>query len=118
MAELEVIESTMAHVFRLHGFRKRRRNWFRTTVGDQYQVINLQKSSWGGGDCFLNLGWDPEVPASGFRMENFCSVSLRADETDVIPSIQILRPDGLTTTEVAGINLLSQRCTFQCRRMT
>ena len=104
---LKAVESTLAGVFKLRDFRKRGRNWFRTTSGGQYQVINLQQSSWGGGNCYLNLGWDPELPVTGFRPEHQCRVTVRAEETDVIPPIQILRPDGVTTTEVSGINLLS-----------
>lgn len=104
---MKAIESTMASVFRLRGFRKRGRNWFRTTAEGQYQVVNLQKSSWGGGDCYLNLGWDPTQPANGFRPQYECCVSVRAEQIDVIPPIQVLRPDGVTTTEVSGISLLT-----------
>ncbi|GAB2763041.1 hypothetical protein GCM10027020_14180 [Nocardioides salsibiostraticola] len=96
----------MAGVFNLRGFRKRGRNWFRVTSEGQYQVVNLQKSAWGGGSCYLNLGWDPVVPGEGFRPESQCCLSLRAEQTDVIPSIPMLRPDGVTTIEVSGISLL------------
>ncbi len=104
---VEAIESTMADIFKVRGFRKQARNWFRTTTEGQYQVVNLQKSSWGGGNCYLNLGWDPVSPTNGFRPAHQCCLSLRAEQTDVIPSIQILRPDGITTTEVSGISLLT-----------
>ncbi|GAA4691328.1 DUF4304 domain-containing protein [Nocardioides conyzicola] len=56
----------MATVFKSRGFRKRGRNWFRTTSANQYQVVNLQKSSWGGGSRYLNLGWDPPCPTKDF----------------------------------------------------
>lgn len=107
MEGLEAIEVTMTNVLKPRGFRKRGRNWFRTTTASQYQVVNFQKSSWGGGNCYLNLGWDPDVPAKGFRAENQCCVTIRAERTDVIPPIQRVRPDGLTTTEFPGITLLS-----------
>ncbi|GAA4691321.1 hypothetical protein GCM10023349_02510 [Nocardioides conyzicola] len=31
---------------------------------------------------------------------------MRAEQADVIPSIQRIRPDGITTTEIPGISLL------------
>jgi len=116
VSEIEVIESSMSRVFKSRGFRKRGRNWFRGTSADEYQVVNLQMSSWGSGDCFLNLGWDPELPDTGFRRESQCCVSMRAEQTDVksmraeqtdvIPPILRVRPDGITTTELPGIVLL------------
>lgn len=107
MEEADAIEGSMARVFKEHGFRKRGRNWFRTTRADQYQVVNLQKSSWGGGDCYLNLGWDPVVPEKGFRPENQCCFRLRAEETGVIPPVAMQRPDGITTIDVPGVSLLA-----------
>ncbi|MDP3889666.1 MAG: DUF4304 domain-containing protein [Nocardioides sp.] len=107
MEGVEAIESSLATVFKLRGFRKRARNWFRTTSDGQYQVVNLQQSSWGGSDCYVNLGWDPVVPDKGFRPAHECCLSVRAEQTDVIPSIPIRRPDGVTTTEVPGISLLN-----------
>jgi Domain of unknown function (DUF4304) len=100
------MERTIAGLLKPRGFRKRGRNWFRTTSANEYQVVNLQKSSWGGGNCYLNLGWDPAVPAGEFRSENQCAVTLRAEDTDVIPPIDWVRPDGLTTLELPGISLL------------
>jgi hypothetical protein len=74
------------------GFRKRGLNWFLSTSGSDYQVVNHQRSSWGGG-CHLNLGWDPNVPARHFRPAHECLLSLRAEHTDVIPDIEWLRPE-------------------------
>lgn len=100
------IETTIAGSLKSRGFRKRGRNWFRTTSANEYQVVNLQKSSWGGGNCYLNLGWDHAVPAGEFRPENQCAVSLRAEDTDVIPPVERIRPDGVTALELPGISLL------------
>lgn len=102
----KTIEATFAPVLKQRGFRKRGRNWFRTTSTDEHQVVNLQKSSWGGGDCYLNLGWDPSVGRGEFRPENQCMLSLRAEHTDVISAIRRLRPDGVTEIELPGIRLL------------
>jgi len=102
----DVIEGAMAGIFKDRGFRKRGRNWFRTTRADQYQVVNLQRSSWGGGDCYLNLGWDPVVPEKGFRPENQCCFHVRAEQTGVIPPLVMQRPDGVTTIDVPGVSLL------------
>lgn len=100
------IETAFAAVLKARGFRKRGRNWFRTTSSGEYQVVNLQKSPWGSGSFYLNLGWDPAVAAGDFRSENFCTLSLRAEDTDVIPSIDFERPDGLAARDLPGIILL------------
>src|SRR4051812_19644535 len=71
----KLVESAFAGALKLRGFRKRGRNWFRTTSAGEYQVVNLQKSSWGSGDFDLNLGWDSSVPSGQFRSENFCLLS-------------------------------------------
>jgi hypothetical protein len=102
----KTIESAFAGVFKARGFRKRGSNWFRTTSTGEYQVINLQKSPWGGGGFYLNLGWDPSVAAGDFRSANFCTLSIRAEHTDVIPSIEVVRPDGLAARDLSGILLL------------
>lgn len=68
--------------------------------------MNLQRSSWGGGDCYLNLGWDPDVPVGQFRPAYRFLLTLRAEHTDVIPDIEWLRPDGETTIDLPGISLL------------
>ncbi len=36
-----MIESAFAVVLKARGFRKRGRNWFRTTLAGEYQVVNL-----------------------------------------------------------------------------
>jgi hypothetical protein len=100
-----MIESSFAGVFKARGFRKRGRNWFRTTCSGEYQVINLQKSPWGE-SFYLNLGWDPGVASGEFRSANFCIFGLRAETTDVIPSIDFVRPDGLAARDLPGIVLL------------
>jgi hypothetical protein len=102
----KAIEATLAGTLKSRGYRKRGRNWFRFS-GLDYQVVNLQKSSWGGGDCYLNLGWDPEVGPGDFRSENQCMRSLRAEHLDVIPTIERLRPDGVSRIELPGISLLN-----------
>lgn len=68
--------------------------------------MNLQRSSWGGGDCYLNLGWDPDVLVGQFRPVHRCLLTLRAERTDVIPDIEWLRPDGETIIDLPGISLL------------
>ena len=102
----KIIESAFAVVLKARGFRKRARNWFRTTSADEYQVVNLQKSPWGGGSFYVNLGWDATVPAGDFRTENMCALTLRAEETDAIPTIDYVRPDGLTARDLPGTILL------------
>src|SRR3954468_21609287 len=99
-------ERTLAGALKPLGFRKRGLNWFRTSSGSDYQVVNLQRSSWGGGDCYLNLGWDPDVPAGKFRPAHQCLLTLRAERTGAIPDIEWLRPDGETTIDLPGISLL------------
>lgn len=106
MDKAKVIESAFAGVLKARGFRKRGRNWFRTTSSDEYQVVNLQKSPWGSGSFYLNLGWDPSVAAGEFRSYDFCTLSLRAENADVIPSIDFVRPDGLAARDLSGIILL------------
>jgi len=101
-----IAERTFVGVLKPAGFRKRGLNWFRTTSGSDYQVVNLQRSSWGSGDCYLNLGWDPHVTAGQFRPAHDCLLSLRAEHADVIPDIEWLRPDGETTIDLPGISLL------------
>ncbi len=81
MDAAKTIEMTIAALLKPRGFRKRGRNWFRTTSANEYQVVNLQKSSWGSGSCYLNLGWDSIFPAGEFRPVNQCAVSLRAENT-------------------------------------
>lgn len=76
------VEGVCVEVLKQRGFRKRARNWYRTTSAGEYQVVNLQRSPWGSGSCYLNLGWD--VDASSFRSENRCLLRLRAQETGVI----------------------------------
>ena len=102
----KIIESAFAGVLKPRGFRKRGRNWFRTTSAGEYQVVNLQKSPWGSGSFYLHVGWDPAVAAGEFRAENFCVLSLRAEKTDVIPSIDFVRPDGLVARDLPGSILL------------
>jgi hypothetical protein len=102
----KIIESAFAGVLKARGFRKRGRNWFRTTSAGEYQVVNLQKSPWGSGSFYLNLGWDPAVSVGEFRPENLCLLSLRAEETDVIASIDFVRPDGLVARDLPGTILL------------
>ena len=99
-------EAVIASVLKARGFRKKARNWFRATPADEYQVVNLQKSSWGGGQCYLNLGWDASLPSKDFHPENQCALRLRAEDTDVIPSIDWMRPDGESSIELPGIVLL------------
>jgi hypothetical protein len=82
------IETVIAEVLKPRGFRKRARSWFRTTAANEYQIVNLQKSAWGSGSCYLNLGWDAAVAAREFRPENQCAIRFRAEETDVIQSIK------------------------------
>ena len=108
----KAIEAVLAEVLKPRGFRKRARNWFRTSDAGEYQVVNLQKSSWGGGDCYLNLAWDPSVQAGDFLPENQCMARIRAERADIIPSIQMLRSDGHSVLEVPGISLLD-RDTFE-----
>ena len=74
-------EAVIASVLKARGFRKKARNWFRATSADEYQVVNLQKSSWGGGQCYLNLGWDASLPSKEFHLENQCALRLRAEDT-------------------------------------
>lgn len=100
------IESAITGVLKPRGFRKRRHNWFRLTPATEYQVVNLQKSSWGGGNCYLNLGWDPTVSPNEFRPHYKCALYLRAEETDVISPLERIRPDGVTTLKLPGIRLL------------
>jgi hypothetical protein len=100
------IELTIASLLKPRGYRKRARNWFRTSPEGDYQVVNLQKSSWGDENCYLNLGWDPGVPAGEFRPEHQCAARFRAEAADVILPFQWVRPDGLTTIELPGISLL------------
>ncbi|KSU70417.1 hypothetical protein AS031_17645 [Pseudarthrobacter enclensis] len=69
-------------------------------------MINLQKSPWGGESFYLNLGWDPAVASGEFRSENSCVFGLRAENIDVIPSIDFVRPDGLAARDLPGIILL------------
>ncbi|GAA4037967.1 hypothetical protein GCM10023063_23750 [Arthrobacter methylotrophus] len=69
-------------------------------------MVNLQKSPWGSGDYYLNLAWDPVVASGEFRSENFCLLSLRAEQTDVIPPIDFVRPDGLVARDLPGTILL------------
>jgi hypothetical protein len=102
----KTIETAFAGVLKAHGFRKRGRNWFRTTSASEYQVLNLQKSSWGDGSFYLNLGWDSAVSIGEFRPESRCALSLRAEQVDVIPSIDFVRPDGLVARDLPGIVLL------------
>lgn len=99
-------EHALAGALKPLGFRKRALNWFRTSSDSDYQVVNLQRSSWGGGDCYLNLGWDPDVPSGQFRPAHQCLLTLRAEHTDVIPDIEWLRPDGETSINLPGISLL------------
>lgn len=101
-----VAERALARALKPHGFRKRGLNWFRTSSDSDYQIVNLQRSSWGGGDCYLNLGWDPTVPSGQFRPAHQCMLTLRAEHADVIPDIQWLRPDGETSIDLPGISLL------------
>lgn len=101
-----MIESAFAGVLKARGFRKRGRNWFRTTSASEYQVVNLQKSPWGSGSFYLNLGWDPTVSVGEFRAENLCLLSLRAEQADVIAPIDFVRPDGLVARGLAGTILL------------
>lgn len=95
----------MAEALKPLGYRKRALNWFRVSGAGVYQVVNLQESSWGGGSCYLNLGWDPTVEAGAFKPEHQCLARTRAEQADVIPSITLTRPTG-EAVEVAGIELL------------
>lgn len=104
----KVVEAVLAETLTTRGFRKRARNWFRTTEAGQYQVVNLQKSAWGGGDCYLNSGWDPTVNPGDFLPENHCMARLRAERADVIPPIELLRSGGDATLELPGISLLDR----------
>ena len=106
MDKTKTIETAFAGELKARGYRKRGRNWFRTTSTDEYQVVNLQKSPWGSGSFHLNLGWDPAVAQGEFRAENFCLLSLRAEKTDAIPSIDFARPDGLVARDLPGTILL------------
>ncbi|WP_074447020.1 DUF4304 domain-containing protein [Pseudarthrobacter enclensis] len=106
MDKTKTIETAFAVVLKERGFRKRGRNWFRMTLANEYQVLNLQKSPWGGGSFYLNLGWDPAVSQGAFRPENLCALSLWAEKTDVIRTIDFARPDGLVARDLPGTILL------------
>lgn len=102
----KVIEAVLANTFKTFEFRKRARNWFRTTDAGVYQVVNLQRSPWGGGNCHLNLGWDPMVDVGSFVPEYQCMASIRAEYTEVIPPTLVVRSDGASTLQMPGISLL------------
>lgn len=104
----KTIETTFASVLKARGFRKRGRNWFRTTQTDDYQIVNLQKSPWGG-DFYVNLGWSLPDATKAFRSEIQCDLRLRAEATDVVLPITLERSDGLTAHEVPGTILLDTR---------
>lgn len=106
MDRTKVVESAFASALKERGFRKRGRNWFRTTSANEYQVVNLQKSPWGGRSFYVNLGWDTSVPDGDFRTENMCALSVRAEQTDAIPPIDYVRPDGLKARDLPGTILL------------
>ncbi|MFB9314197.1 DUF4304 domain-containing protein [Nocardioides plantarum] len=106
MERIEAIEATMAAVFKTRGFRTRARNWFRSTRSGDYQVINLQRSTWGSGDLYVNLGWDPAAGGAAFRPAYRCLFSVRAEELDVGGVIHRIRPDGATKLELPGTSLL------------
>ncbi|MFS0717978.1 DUF4304 domain-containing protein [Arthrobacter sp. 1P04PC] len=107
MDETKIIENTFAGVLKARGYRKRARNWFRTTSAGEYQVVNLQKSSWGGDNFYVNLGWHAAVPSGDFRAAHMCALALRAEDTGVIPTIDYVRSDGLTAHNLPGILLLN-----------
>lgn len=105
MDSAQVIEGVIAEGLKPAGYRKRARNWHRVSGAGVYQVVNLQRSSWGGGSCYLNLGWDPSVGGKAFQSEHQCLARIRAEQTGVIPAIALTRSSG-EALEVPGINLL------------
>jgi hypothetical protein len=106
MERIKAIEAALAAVFKTREFRKRGRNWFRTTDSGDYQIINLQKSTWGGGDLYLNLGWDPATDGAAFRPEYRCLFNVRAEQLEVGGALHRIRPDGVTELELPGTSLL------------
>jgi hypothetical protein len=61
------------------GFSRRRFNWF-SYGSDLYRVCNLQKSAWGDGGCYINLGLSSSDQAvDGWLAETRCWVRFRVE---------------------------------------
>ena len=64
------------------GFKKSGATWRLQQTGS-VAVLNVQKSSWGGGDFYVNLGvYFPEIGADPAPTENKCHVQVRLEVGD------------------------------------
>jgi len=79
MAVESELATILGGVLKPIGFRRRRSNWFR--VGTSvYSIVNVQKSPWGDGVCYVNLGFSlSDRVTGGWQPEHKCSVRFRID---------------------------------------
>ncbi|HMO10064.1 MAG TPA: hypothetical protein PKB06_00820 [Actinotalea sp.] len=67
--------------------------------------MSLQESTWGSGQCHLQLGWDDQLDGEDFHPAIQCTLALAPEHTGAIPGLDWPRPDGYTT-QLPGIVLL------------
>jgi hypothetical protein len=79
------------------GFSRRRFNWF-SSGSDLYRVCNLQKSTWGDGGCYINLGFAPSDQAiDGWLAQTQCWLRFR---------VEALRPLGMEALRLIDANAI------------
>lgn len=65
-----------------HGFKKSNATW-RRVQSESIAVLNVQKSSWGGGDYYINLGvYFSAIGSLINPTENKCHVQVRLEIED------------------------------------
>jgi hypothetical protein len=66
-------------LMKAHGFKKSSATW-RRSDSESIAVFNVQKSSWGGGVYYVNIGvYFPDLGPLQAPTENVCHVQLRLD---------------------------------------
>ena len=75
--DAETFIKAVSPLLKQHGFKKSNATW-RKNQGESVAVFNIQKSQWGGGACYVNLGaYFCEFGTDSSPTENKCHVRAR-----------------------------------------
>ena len=81
--ETELFIKAVSPLLKSHGFKKSNATW-RKEQAESIAVFNVQKSSWGGGRYYVNIGvYFNEFGSDTVPTENKCHVQVRLDVKDV-----------------------------------
>ncbi len=80
--DAESFKKAVSPLLKAHGFKKSSATW-RKDQGESIAVFNVQKSQWGGGTYYVNIGtYFRELAANPSPTENECHVQVRLEIED------------------------------------